>query len=207
MWNSGQTAEDEDGEDAAAMTEAQSAESAQSGAAANSYEVRDTDAYYDSDEEPYIPLGAYGYPGLRGSEAVRARARVAIQPMRESGVCDALPPPVTPPRNAPPPWAPPNKAPPPRKAQPPGPPPLDDPVARASMELDARMAAGGASAVSARMAARYGTGWYGGPEDEVRDWCEVCGRLDRCQCEATRIAPKKMPRPMPKPGHISRCLD
>ena len=142
MWNSGQTAEDEDGEDAAAMTEAQSAESVQSGAAANSYEVRDTDAYYDSDEEPYIPLGAYGYPGLRGSEAVRARARVAIQLMRESGVWDTLPPPGTPPRKAPPPVCPVmvvNGA------------LVDDPVARASIELDARMAVGGPSAASAAL--------------------------------------------------------
>ena len=37
----------------------------------------------------------------------------------------------------------------------------------------------------------------GGPEDEEREWCEVCGRLDRCRCEATVTPPIKEPPPPP----------
>ena len=58
----------------------------------SSHKNQDADAHYDSDEEPYILLGAYGDPinSLPATEEEKrqqtARARAGLQRIRESGV-------------------------------------------------------------------------------------------------------------------------
>lgn len=95
----------------------------------SSHKNQDAYAHYDSDEEPYILLGAYGDPinSLPATEEEKgqqtARARVGLQRIRESGVWERPPPQIKAPRTG----ASPRKAAPPIKEAPPGAPPRKAP--------------------------------------------------------------------------------